>query len=496
MSISPITTNQSQLLQRLSEMRQQYNDLEKQLATGVRADTYGGLGAGRGLDVALRARSTEVSAWQNSITHLDLRLSVVDTALGRMSDLATEVRSAADPNVYNVLSDGTTSAQIIAKGALSELVGLLNTDVAGRYVFAGREVDKSPVEAVETILNGDGTRAGFTQVADERRQADLGPNGQGRVNATTAGAVVSIDEDGSHPFGFKLTGATSTLSNVTLTAPSGDPATMSVDFTGQPELGETLRVHADLPDGTSTIIELTVSADGSEPNSFQIGATPADTAANFEAAMNTALASEAATTLSAASLMRASEDFFNTEGGAAPQRVDGPPFDTATAMRSGAADTVTWYTGENNANNPRSSVTARVDETLSVSYGVRANEEGFRTIIQSLAAYSVESFAADDATDKARYQALTERIDASLTVRDGVQNVQTIQIEMATTHYIVDSAKDRHQATAGTLTEMIEDIERANIEEVAAALLTLQTRMQASYQTTAMLSEMSLVNFI
>ena len=497
MPVSAVNPNQASLLvQRLTQMRDDLSGLEKQLGTGKRAETYGQLGGSRALDVALRARTAEVTAWQNTITHLDLRLNVVDTSLDRISQLASEVRNAADPNIYNVTTDGTTSAQNIAKGALAEMIGLMNGDIAGRYMFAGREVEAQPVEGLTTIMEGTATHAGFEQVADERRQADLGAAGTGRIDVARVGTLVTIDEDGSHPFGFKLTGATSGLSNATFTAPAGAPASMSVDFTGVPVPGEKVRIYVDLPDGTSMPMDLTASIDGSEPDSFAIAATAADTATNFEAAMTTLLSDYAGTALRSASSMQAAAEFFDTAGGTEPQRVDGPPFDTATAMRNGGADTVAWYTGDNTADDPRSSINARIDDTLSVNYGIRANEEGFSRVIQSLAAFSIETFAANDDADLSRYSELAQRVNTRLTNQDGVQSIETIRIELSTAHYMVNAAGERHTATNGTLTEMVEDIERVDIEEIAAKMLTLRTRLEASYQATAMLSEMSLTNFL
>lgn len=496
MTVSALSNLHSPMISRLGEMRAEFADLQQQLSSGLKSDTYGGLGRLRGLDVAMRSRLSEVGAWQDSITHVSLRLNFLDQTFTRIGEISTEVRQATDPNVYEVLGNGKTSSQSIAKAALSEMVGLLNNDVAGRYMFAGRDVDNSPIEDLDKILLGDGTNAGFEQVIDERRQADLGPNARGRVNASVVGTDVTIAEDGSHPFGFKLAGISETLSNGTVTAPAGAPASATASLTGQPNVGEMVRLYVDMPDGSSTTIEVIASADGSQPNSFMIGATAADTATNLSAAINTALAGEAATTLRAASAVQASEDFFNTEGGAPPQRVDGPPFDTATAMRSGAGDTIDWYTGDNSASDPRSSVTARVDETVTVGYGLRANETGIRRVFQSLAVFSVEKFTPDDSIDKARYAELASRMRLELSEQDGVESVQSLQVEFATTHYTVDAARDRHKMSAGTLTEIVEDIERADLEEVAAKLVTMQTRLQASYQATALLSEMSLANYI
>ncbi len=64
----------------------------------------------------------------------------------------------------------------------------------------------------------------------------------------------------------------------------------------------------------------------------------------------------------------------------------GPPFNTATALTDGTpANTVSWYTGEAGATSARSTATAKVDQSISVSYGTRANEEGIRWQIQQIA---------------------------------------------------------------------------------------------------------------
>ena len=86
----------------------------------------------------------------------------------------------------------------------------------------------------------------------------------------------------------------------------------------------------------------------------------------------------AATELTAASAVAAGNDFFDTDASNPPQRVDGPPFDTATAMIDGtAANTVQWYIGDSGTDDPRSTAVARADTSLTVSYGSRANEHGF-----------------------------------------------------------------------------------------------------------------------
>ena len=105
-----------------------------------------------------------------------------------------------------------------------------------------------------------------------------------------------------------------------------------------------MQLRFTLPDGTSESITLTATTSATPgPNQFTIGATPAATAANLQAALTTSLGKLANTSLTAASAVAAANDFF----GDPPQRVAGPPFATATALVAGTpADTVSWYTGE------------------------------------------------------------------------------------------------------------------------------------------------------
>jgi len=60
----------------------------------------------------------------------------------------------------------------------------------------------------------------------------------------------------------------------------------------------------------------------------------------------------------------------------------------------------------------------------------------------------------------------------------------------------MNNMKSRHQQTTQTLTDMLQQITGVSNEEVGAQLLRLQTQMQASMQTTAMLLQTSLVRYL
>jgi flagellin-like hook-associated protein FlgL len=429
---------------------------------------------------------------------VDTRLQIAQTTLEEMASIGNDMKALVVQG--DSTGGNTSSAQLTARSSLQQLLSLLNTQAGGRYIFSGTATDQPSVESYDHIVNGDGARAGLKQLIDERAQADLGGSGLGRlVVSAPTGTSVALAEDAVSPFGFKLASVSSGLANATVTGPSGVPASLTVDMSGGlPNDGDTLTVRLDLPDGTSE--NLTLTATGRSPpgaGQFTIGATPAATAANLQAALTTALGELADTSLRAASAMTASDDFFNADLANPPQRVAGPPFDTATAMTAGtAADTVVWYTGDTDATPARGTATTRIDPALVVSYGTRASETGIRTLVQNVATLAAVTLSPTDPNDANFSSALGQRIGAGLSGAPGQQTVTDIEAELAGAQSAAAAVKAQHQQTRAMLGDMVQQISGVSNEEVGAAILTLQTRMQASMQTTAMLYQMSLVNYL
>lgn len=494
MNITGIGSRSSLVVQSLLDMRRQLDDLQRQLGSGKKADNYAGMGPDRGFAVGLRAHLSALDGYGDSITHVGNRMSIAQTALGRMVDIKGTIKSAS-LQASALQNDGSTVAQTTAYQELGEMLGLLNTRADERFLFSGLALDQPAVETLEHVMNGDGARAGFTQVVDERRQADLGASGLGRlVVAAPTATSVSVTEDAVSPFGFKLAGISATLSGAVLTGPAGAPATESVDLTANPSVGQNIQFTFDLPDGTSetiTMIAVTSAIPGSD--TFTIGATPAATAANLQAALTASIGKLAATSLTAASAVAASSDFF----GNPPQRVAGPPFDSATAQVAGtSANTVIWYIGEDGPVPARSTATARIDAELTVSYGIRANEQGIRNVVQNIAALAAVTYSASDPNAPDRASALGQRVAVNLSATPGAQKIEDIQVDLANGQAVMDAAAERHRQTKATLSDLLQEIEGVPTEEAAAQVLALQTRLQASMQTTALLYQTNLVNYL
>ena len=95
MSISGIGSRSALGVQSLVEMRRQLDELQRQLGTGKKADTYAGIGLDRGLVVGLRNRLSALEGFNSTITNVNVRIDLAQSALGRIADIRRTVKSAA-----------------------------------------------------------------------------------------------------------------------------------------------------------------------------------------------------------------------------------------------------------------------------------------------------------------------------------------------------------------------------------------------------------------
>ncbi|HXO55157.1 MAG TPA: hypothetical protein VN866_01280, partial [Mycobacterium sp.] len=317
-------------------MTNQLNTLSEQLGTGEVATTYSGLGSQAGLTLQLNAQLAAINGYGTTASTVGTTLSVAQTALNQIASSGTAVeQSLSNPGTFSLNGDGQTDTQASAESYLDQILSLLNTQVGNNYLFSGSAVDQPSVASTDEILNGNGAQAGLTQVIAERQQADVGSDGLGRlVIPAASGSTVSIGDDvAGSPFGFKVASVSSSLTGATTTGPSGSPPSISVTLGSNPNSGDTIQYALTLPDGSSQTITLqATTASPPAANQFTIGATPAATATNLQAALTSAVGSLAQTALPAASAIAAANNFFSSDP---PQRVAGPPYDTSTSLVNG-----------------------------------------------------------------------------------------------------------------------------------------------------------------
>ena len=180
-----------------------------------------------------------------------------------------------------------------------------------------------------------------------------------------------------------------------------------------------------------------------------------------------------------------------------PLRVSGASPATATSLTNGAANTVEWYTGNSGPGTARSTSTVRVDDAQTVQFGAQANEQAIRNALQQIAVYAaVVVNPPGSSNGGAQASALSQRINDNLTPQPGQQAISDIQTEFATAQNTMKDVKARQTQSQTALQDLISNTEGISQNQVASEILALQTSLQASYQTTAMLSQLSLVKFL
>lgn len=628
MSISSINYSSSVLGSQIRNINQQLTDLSTQLSTGKLSQNYSGMGTNEGFAIAGRAQLSNIAAYTDTITNVNVSINLANTALQSLTKIRSTVQTGSANTAQDLNVNGQTVAQNTAAAQFGSMVGVLNTQTGNRYLFSGTAINTQPVANAGDIINGTTTQAGFKTVMAERQAADLG-DGLGRLvmSQPTPTSVKVAEDNATSPFGMKISAVSSTLTGATLTGPGGSPVSFSVDFGATPPNdGDKFSVQFTLPDGTTEQIDLTATTATPVPaGSFAIdmGTTtpptppdPVKTATNFNTALNTAIKKLAGTSLVAASAVTAGDNFFNTVGSAtanvaainqatsapatgatklsvtsptddaispgfaagdtitingttltfvasgatgnqlnvddsiqtlldkvdqitgtskpstihggvitintddpgslnvsssnstaftalgftsspvtaakAPLRVD----PSTTTLVNGSANTVKWYQGNDGPGSPRSTAMARVDDSVTVQYGAQANEDAIRRELQAIAVFGTFSTSPTGPYSGGQVAALSLRTTQALTQQPGQQRVEDIQTDIAMAQNTMKDASTRQTQAKAQLQTIIDQAESASPEQVASQILALQNALQASYQVTSNLAQLSLVKFL
>lgn len=511
MTISGVSGRTSYIGSGILDLRSQLDTLTQQLSSGKVSNTYAGQGSGRSLAITLRSQVTAMAGYADTAVNLNTRIGVANLSLQRLVDIGSTVKGAAVSAGTTLDNTGQTAGQKTANLSFVDSVDMLNAKSGDRYLFAGRATDTAPVASSTEIMDGDGIKDGLKTVIAERKTADLG-SGLGRLTiapqAIGSTAVTIAEETPATAYGMKLLNVASTLTGATAPQSTTTPAAITVTLGAtDPNPGDKVTFTFGLPDGTKETVQLTAVAAGTTPlpdNSFELSPAPGDpsvTATNLNAALTKSVGALARGPMVAASAIAAGDDFFDTP----PRRV-GAGGAAATASIDGTATTVSWYKGEPDVaanGSARGSAVAQVDQSINVQYGARADEPALRAQLQTVAVYAAFTIDVTNlsspavATDaNAQVAALNQRVAQNLAPVAGTQTIQNIQADFAGASVAIKTATDRQTQTKALSQTLLDSIEGIDDNEVAAKILALQTALQASYQTTSTLYQMSLVKFL
>jgi flagellar hook-associated protein 3 FlgL len=192
---------------------------------------------------------------------------------------------------------------------------------------------------------------------------------------------------------------------------------------------------------------------------------------------------------------------FNALGFSGPVSAVQPPLRVGpgsppTTLVSGASNTVAWYTGNSGPGSARDSSVARIDSSETVDFGAQANEQAIRTQLQNIAVFAAFTASPTGANSAAQVSALSASIATNLTAQAGQQSISDIQTDFANAQTQIQSATARQTQTQTMMQNMIASTEQVSPDQVASELLAVQNSLQASYQATSMLAQLSLTKYL
>ena len=117
-------------------------------------------------------------------------------------------------------------------------------------------------------------------------------------------------------------------------------------------------------------------------------------------------------------------------------------------------------------------------------------------MLQNIAVYAAVTTSQTDPNASGQITALSQRVTQNMTPQQGVQIIQDIQADFAGAQTAIKASTDRQTQVKTMAQTMLDSIEGVSQDEVATKILALQTSLSASYQTTAMLYQISLTKYL
>jgi len=174
MSVDRVATAQQSayFLNQINQAGAKLDQTNKQIASGVVADTYAGFGDQTQVLQATLSAQARNSAYTTATSLASTQADLQDTQLSSLSDLATQLKKAVSDAVAN---NDPTGLMAQVGGIFSQAVSILNSkDANGDYIYAGGRTDTAPVSAasLSQLIAAPSTASIFTN-ADSKKSVQV-----------------------------------------------------------------------------------------------------------------------------------------------------------------------------------------------------------------------------------------------------------------------------------------------------------------------------------
>ncbi len=170
-------------------------------------------------------------------------------------------------------------------------------------------------------------------------------------------------------------------------------------------------------------------------------------------------------------------------------------FDSTYTPDPNANFEATFYNGTpalDGSGQPENRVSARIEPGLALDYGVQANDQSFRDMLKGLAMLAVTDVS--KITDEAAYGTWMAEVTDALSA--GTQGALNTSAAIGFNQQVVETAQKRLDALSLVQQTQISNYESVDPYEAVTRMTNLQTQLQASYEVSARLNQLSFLNFM
>lgn len=138
----------------------------------------------------------------------------------------------------------------------------------------------------------------------------------------------------------------------------------------------------------------------------------------------------------------------------------------------------------------------RTDEFQEADYTVKANSDGMKNMMVALTALSNLKFP-EEGVDVASRSDFYEALDGFAgIINEGMDDMRSLRASLSTASLTLGDAKERHGIAKAAFLTNRDALESVDVQDAVVRFQTLETQLDASYRTTAILSEMSLARIL
>jgi flagellar hook-associated protein 3 FlgL len=153
--------------QRNVAMRQDIGRYTQELSTGQVMNVRDVLSGNYSYLSDIERKMDLLQGYSVATTEATQFAGVMQTVVGSISDATQDLANSLITSGITAIGPANANLAIEARSVLDEIIGRLNTETAGRFLFAGTATDQAPLADAETLINAVRTAiSGATTPAD------------------------------------------------------------------------------------------------------------------------------------------------------------------------------------------------------------------------------------------------------------------------------------------------------------------------------------------